>query len=104
MGLTTDERARLKALERESRDLRRANEILKDASIFMSIVRLCRFPARSMSFDLFGAGKRLEESRHNHSASRKASSLSGGRKRVHVVTGLAAFDSARSFSARSACW
>ena len=35
-GLTTDERARLKALERENRDLRRANEILKDASIFFA--------------------------------------------------------------------
>jgi transposase len=35
-GLTTDERARLKALEREVRDLRRANEILKDASIFFA--------------------------------------------------------------------
>ena len=35
-GLTTDERARLKALEREIRDLRRANAILKDASIFFA--------------------------------------------------------------------
>jgi transposase len=35
-GLSTDERARLKALERENRDLRRANEILKDASIFFA--------------------------------------------------------------------
>jgi transposase len=35
-GLTTDERTRLKALERENRDLRRANEILKDASIFFA--------------------------------------------------------------------
>jgi len=58
VGLTTDERARLKALERENRDLRRANEILKDASIFMSIVRLCRLPIRTMTFDLFGAGGR----------------------------------------------
>lgn len=33
-GLTTDERARLKALEKENRELRRANVILKDASIF----------------------------------------------------------------------
>jgi transposase len=35
-GLTSDERARLKQLERENRDLRRANEILKDASIFFA--------------------------------------------------------------------
>jgi transposase len=31
-GLTTDERQRLKDLERENRELRRANEILKTAS------------------------------------------------------------------------
>ena len=35
-GLTTDERARLKQLERENKDLRRANAILKDASIFFA--------------------------------------------------------------------
>ncbi len=35
-GLTTDERQRLKEFEREVRDLRRANEILKDASIFFA--------------------------------------------------------------------
>jgi transposase len=35
-GLTTDERQRLRELEREVRDLRRANEILKDASIFFA--------------------------------------------------------------------
>ena len=33
-GLTTDERERLKALERENRELRRANEILKAAAAF----------------------------------------------------------------------
>jgi transposase len=33
-GLTTDERARIKALERENRELRRANEILKAAAHF----------------------------------------------------------------------
>jgi transposase len=33
-GFTTDERERLKAQEKENRELRRANEILKDASIF----------------------------------------------------------------------
>ena len=33
-GLTTDERARIKELERENRELRRANEILKAASAF----------------------------------------------------------------------
>ncbi len=35
-GLTTDERQRLKDLEKENRELRRANEILKDASIFFA--------------------------------------------------------------------
>jgi transposase len=33
-GLTTEERARIKELERENRELRRANEILKAASAF----------------------------------------------------------------------
>ena len=33
-GITTDERARIKELERENRELRRANEILKAASAF----------------------------------------------------------------------
>jgi transposase len=35
-GLTTDERARLVELERENRELRRANEILKSASAFFA--------------------------------------------------------------------
>ena len=35
-GLTTDERVRLKELERENRELRRANEILKTASVFFA--------------------------------------------------------------------
>ena len=35
-GLTTDERSRLKELERENKELRRANEILKAASAFFA--------------------------------------------------------------------
>jgi transposase len=35
-GLRTDERERLKVLERENRELRRANEILKAASAFFA--------------------------------------------------------------------
>jgi transposase len=35
-GLSTDERARLRELEREVKDLRRANAILKDASVFFA--------------------------------------------------------------------
>ena len=35
-GLTSDERERLKRLERENRELRRANEILKSASAFFA--------------------------------------------------------------------
>ena len=35
-GLTTDERERLKALEKENGELRRANEILKAASSFFA--------------------------------------------------------------------
>jgi len=33
-GLTTDERARMRQLEKENKELRRANEILKAASAF----------------------------------------------------------------------
>jgi transposase len=36
LGATSDERARLKQLERDNKDLRRANAILKDASIFFA--------------------------------------------------------------------
>ncbi len=36
-GLTSDERQRLRQLERENRELRRANEILKAASAFVSV-------------------------------------------------------------------
>jgi transposase len=39
-GLTTDERERLKTLERENRELRRANEILKSAAAFFG-AELC---------------------------------------------------------------
>jgi transposase len=35
-GLTAEERERMKALERENRELRRANEILKAASAFFA--------------------------------------------------------------------
>jgi transposase len=35
-GLRSDERERLKVLERENRELRRANEILKSASAFFA--------------------------------------------------------------------
>ncbi len=35
-GLTTDERERLRLLERDNRELRRANEILKAASAFFA--------------------------------------------------------------------
>ena len=34
--LTTQERERLKALERENRELRKANEILRSASVFFA--------------------------------------------------------------------
>jgi len=41
-GLTTDERERLKQLERENRELRRANEILKKASAYFAQAELDR--------------------------------------------------------------
>ena len=41
-GVSTDERERLKALEREVKALRRANEILKIASAFFAQAELDR--------------------------------------------------------------
>jgi transposase-like protein len=43
-GLTTDERARLKELERENRELRRANEILWKASAYFAQAERDRRP------------------------------------------------------------
>lgn len=43
-GLTTEERARLKELERENRELRRANEILRKAAAFFAQAKLDRRP------------------------------------------------------------
>ncbi len=41
-GLTSDDRERLKRLERENRELRRANEILRKASAFFAQAELDR--------------------------------------------------------------
>jgi transposase len=41
-GLTTDERQRLKQLERENFELKRANEILRKASAFFAQAELDR--------------------------------------------------------------
>ena len=43
-GLTTDERERLKQLERENRELKRANEILRKASAYFAQAELDRRP------------------------------------------------------------
>jgi transposase-like protein len=43
-GLTTDERQRFKGLERENRDLKRANEILQTASAYFAKAALDRRP------------------------------------------------------------
>ena len=43
-GLTTDERTRLKELERENRELKRANEILRKASAYFAAAELDRRP------------------------------------------------------------
>jgi transposase-like protein len=47
-GLTSDEREQLKKLEREVRELRRANEILKSAAAFFGLMlaELDRRPTR----------------------------------------------------------
>ena len=41
-GMTTDERERLKVLERENRELRRANDILRKASAYFAQAELDR--------------------------------------------------------------
>jgi transposase-like protein len=41
-GLTSDERERMKALERENRELRQANEILRKASAYFAQAELDR--------------------------------------------------------------
>jgi transposase-like protein len=41
-GVTSDERARLKELERENRELRRVNEILRKASAYFAQAELDR--------------------------------------------------------------
>jgi len=43
-GLTTEERQRLKELERENRELKRANEILRTASAYFAQAELDRRP------------------------------------------------------------
>jgi len=43
-GLTTDERTRLKELERENRELQRTNEILRKAAAFFAQAELDRRP------------------------------------------------------------
>ena len=43
-GLTSDERERLKTLERENRELKRANEILRKSSAYFAQAELDRRP------------------------------------------------------------
>ncbi|NJL29766.1 MAG: hypothetical protein HC897_18690 [Thermoanaerobaculia bacterium] len=43
-GLTSDERAKMKAMEREIKELRQANEILRKASAFFALAELDRKP------------------------------------------------------------
>jgi transposase len=43
-GIATDERARMMALEKENRELRRANEILRKASAYFAQAELDRRP------------------------------------------------------------
>jgi transposase len=45
-GLTSEDRARIKELERENFELRRANEILRKASAFFAQAELDRRPKR----------------------------------------------------------
>jgi transposase len=41
-GPTSDERERIKSLERENRELRQANEILRKASVYFAMAQLDR--------------------------------------------------------------
>ena len=77
-GLTTDERARMRALERENRELRRANEILKAAAHFMRTTRLCGIARSATMSAQLAVGRDRSVSSHNQRASKKASSASGG--------------------------
>jgi transposase len=43
-GLTTDQQARIKELERENRELRRTNDILRKASAYFAQAELDRRP------------------------------------------------------------
>jgi len=43
-GVTSDERARMKDLEKENRELRRANEIIRKASAYFAQAELDRRP------------------------------------------------------------
>ncbi len=45
-GVTSDTAARLKELERENRELKRANEILKKAAAFFAVAELDRKPEK----------------------------------------------------------
>ena len=45
-GVTTDERVRMKELEREKRELRKANEIMREASAYFAQAELDRSPRR----------------------------------------------------------
>ena len=45
-GVTSDERTRIKELERENRELRRTNEILRKASAYFAQAELDRRPKR----------------------------------------------------------
>ena len=45
-GLISEERVRLKELEREVKELRRANEILRKASAYFAVAELDRRPQR----------------------------------------------------------
>jgi transposase len=49
-GPTTDDRERIKALEREVRELRQANEILRKASAYFAQAELDRRPKLSIGF------------------------------------------------------
>lgn len=78
-GTTTEDAQRIRELEAECRELKRANEILRRASAFMWTTRLCGLGRRPPTTAVVTRGGAGWASPHNHRLSRKARRASGGR-------------------------
>ena len=72
-GLTTEERERMKQLERENRELRRANEILKGAAVFFFKKSGTRRFRRSLCATTAGSTARTRTSKTSYTSTRAIS-------------------------------